>query len=51
MQFKELKEHNRDTILASLRVGKGLLGMMEDQSRANAETQDYVFGKRVVWAN
>lgn len=48
MQFKELKEFNRDTILADLRVGKGILGMMEDQSRANAETQEYVFGKHIV---
>ena len=46
MQFKELKEFNRDTIMANLRVGKGLIGQMEDQSRANAEAQDYVFGKR-----
>lgn len=48
MQFKELKEFNRDAIMANLRVGKGLLGMMEDQSRANAEAQDYVFGKRAL---
>lgn len=48
MQFKEMKEFNRDVILADLRVGKGILGMMEDQSRANAEAQDYVFAKRVV---
>lgn len=48
MQFKELKEYNRDTIMASLRTGKGVLGMMEDQSRANAEAQDYTFTKHVV---
>lgn len=48
MQFKELKEFNRDEIMASLRIGKGMIGMMEDQSRANAEAQDYVFGKRVI---
>lgn len=48
MQFKELKEYNRDTIMASLRTGKGILGMMEDQSRANAEAQDYTFTKHVV---
>lgn len=49
MQFKELKEYNRDVIMANLRVGKGMLGMMEDQSRANADAQDYIFGKRVIW--
>ena len=49
MQFKELKEFNRDVIMANLRTGKGIIGMMEDQSRANAETQDYVFGKRVLY--
>ena len=48
MQFKEMKEFNRDVIMADLRVGKGIIGMMEDQSRANAEAQDYVFAKRVV---
>ncbi len=49
MQFKELKEYNRDVIMANLRVGKGMLGMMEDQSRANADAQDYIFGKRVIY--
>tara|TARA_Y100000310_G_scaffold322732_1_gene382123 strand:+ start:2862 stop:5051 length:2190 start_codon:yes stop_codon:yes gene_type:complete len=48
MQFKEMKEFNRDAIMASQRVGKGIIGMMEDQSRANAEAQEYVFAKRVI---
>lgn len=48
MQFKELKEYNRDVIMANLRTGKGVIGMMEDQSRANAEAQDYVFARRVI---
>ena len=48
MQFKEMKEFNRDAIMASQRVGKGVIGMMEDQSRANAEAQEYVFAKRVI---
>ena len=48
MQHKELKEYNRDTILASLRLSPAGLGMMQDANRASVEAFDYALSKRVV---
>lgn len=48
MQFREMQDHYRDAIFTSQRVGKGVAGQTEDQSRANADAQDYAMAKRVI---
>jgi HK97 family phage portal protein len=48
MQFLEQRRFSRDEILAIFRVPKTILGIADDVNRANAETSDYVFARRVV---
>lgn len=48
MQFLEQRRFSRDEILAIFRVPKTILGIADDVNRANAETSDYVFARRVI---
>jgi len=48
MQFLEQRKFSRDEILAIFRIPKTILGISDDVNRANAETGDYVFAKRVI---
>lgn len=48
MDFVNLKQSSRDEILAMYRVPRTVVGITDDVNRANAETTDYVFSKRVV---
>lgn len=43
LQQIEGQDQRRDEILAGVRTGKGLMGLTEDQSRANAEAQNFVW--------
>jgi len=46
--LRDVKNINRDDILAMFRVPKTVLGISDDVNRASAETTEYVFAKRVV---
>lgn len=48
MEFLEQRRFSRDEILAIFRVPKTILGIADDVNRANAETSDYVFARRVI---
>lgn len=48
MDFAMLKQDVRDEILAMYRVPRTVVGITDDVNRANAETTDYVFSKRVI---
>lgn len=48
MQFIEQQKYSRDKIMATYRVPKSILGLTEDVNRANAESGEYVFAKRVI---
>lgn len=43
LQAVEGQEQRRDEILGNMRTGKGLFGLTEQQSRANADAQNFVF--------
>src|SRR3990167_6182990 len=42
------KHMSRDDIMAMFRVPKPILGITEDVNRANAESSEYIFAKRVI---
>lgn len=48
MEFIEGRKLSRDEILSIFRVHKSILGISEDVNRANAESAEYTFAKRVV---
>lgn len=48
LQLKELNDITRDKVLASFKVPKSVLGIVEDVNRSSAETSDYTFSKRAV---
>lgn len=48
MEFSQMNQWTRDKLLAMFRVSKAILGITEDVNRANAETSEYIFGKRVL---
>jgi HK97 family phage portal protein len=48
LQAKDLQDSIRDKILATLKVPKSVLGILEDSNRANTEASDIVFSKRAI---
>lgn len=48
LQYVEQSKMHRDDILAIFRVGKTILGIIEDVNYAGAQTSNYVFSLRVV---
>lgn len=48
LQLKELNDMIRDKVLASFKVPKSVLGIVEDVSRSNAEASSFSFTKRSV---
>lgn len=48
MDFIEQRRFSRDQILSVFKVPKSLVAITDDVNRANAETQEYVFAKRVL---
>ena len=48
LQMKEMNDLIRDKVLATFRVPKSVLGIVEDVNRANAEASDYTFSKRAI---
>lgn len=48
LQLKELNDMVRDKVLASFKVPKSVLGIVEDVNRANAEASSYTFSQRSV---
>jgi HK97 family phage portal protein len=47
MEFLKGRNFNRDMIMALFGVPKSILGFDESMSRANADTAEYVFSKRI----
>jgi len=48
MQFAQLRQVSRDTILEAFSFPKAMLGIVEDVNRANAEANEYVFAKYLL---
>jgi len=48
LHLKELSDSIRDKVLASFKVPKSVLGIVEDVNRANGESSDRVFAKRCI---
>lgn len=48
MDFWRLRKINRETILGAYRIPTSLMGLAEVGSRARAETDEYIFAKRVI---
>lgn len=48
MDFIEQRRFSRDEILSIFKVPKTILAITDDVNRANAETSEYVFAKRVI---
>lgn len=48
LHLKELSDSVRDKVLASFKVPKSVLGIVEDVNRANGESSDRVFAKRCI---
>lgn len=48
MDFYNLRQLNRDEILAAYGVHKSILGLTDNVSRANAETAEYIFQKHTI---
>lgn len=48
MQFAEMRNVKRDTILEAFGYPKPMLGITEDVNRANAEAAEYVFAKWLI---
>ena len=46
MQFVQLREVSRNTIMEAFRIHKHMLGISEDVNRATAEASDVVFARR-----
>ena len=48
MAFSETLKETKEGILANFRVSKTVIGQGEDVNRATAETEEYIFAKRVL---
>ena len=48
MQFTEMKKMSREEVLANFRVPMEVLGMTDNQTRANAEASNFVFQRYTV---
>lgn len=48
MAFKDMHDITKKQVLSNWRVPKTIIGEGEDVNRATADTQDYVFTKRVI---
>lgn len=48
MDFVSQRQFTRDEILSIFKVPKTIVAITDDVNRANAETSDYVFAKRVI---
>ncbi len=48
LQIKEITDLIRDKVLATFKVPKSILGIVEDVNRANSQTSEYTFSKRAI---
>lgn len=49
MEFTQLRQNARNTIVGSWGMPPSVIGIVEDVNRANAESGEYVFGKWIVY--
>lgn len=48
MQFAQLREVGRDTIMEAFSISKLMMGIVDDVNRASAEASEYVFSKYLM---